>query len=256
MDYQKFESPKTTFTINYTAFISTVMTISSDRPKLISFYTSPIGKKIITGITGLGLTLFVLVHMIGNLTLFTSRKAYNQLAHFIDSLGIILYVIEFTLLGLVIFHILVGISIKLNSLQARPIGYSQIKSVGEPSKQFLSSRMMIVTGLLLLGFLVWHLLTFKFGIYYSTIINGVEMRDLSSLVMEKFHNPVYAFGYSGIMIMLGIHLRHGIWSAWQSIGLLNSKTRPLVYGIALILAVLIEVGFWILPLAIYFGFLT
>ena len=232
------------------------MTISSDRPKLINFYTSPIGKKIITGVTGLSLSLFVLVHMAGNLTLLASSKAYNQLANFIESLGILLYVIEFSLLGLAIFHVVVGISIRLNSWQARPIGYSQIKSTGEPSKQSLSSRSMLITGVVLLGFLVLHLATFKFGKYYTTIIDGVEMRNLSRLVIEKFHNPIYAFGYAGVMIMLAFHLRHGIWSAWQSIGLLNSKISPFVYAIALILAILIATGFVILPLSIYFNFIN
>jgi succinate dehydrogenase / fumarate reductase, cytochrome b subunit len=240
------------------------MTISSDRkafpegnrPKLVNFYTSPIGKKIITGITGLGLTLFVLFHLVGNLTLFAGSKAYNQLAHFIDSLGIFLYLIEFSLLVIAIFHVVVGISIRLNTLKARPVGYSQLKSVGTPSKQSISSRSMLITGMVLLGFLVLHLATFKFGVYYSTMINGVEMRDLSSLVIEKFHNPVYAFGYSGVMIVLALHLRHGIWSAWQSIGVLNSKISPVVYAIALILAILIALGFIALPVAIYFNLLN
>ena len=232
------------------------MTISSDRPKLINFYTSPIGKKIITGVTGLGLSLFVLVHMAGNLTLLAGSQAYNQLAHFLESLGILLYIIEFSLLGLAIFHVVVGIKIRLNTLQARPIGYSQIKSVGEPSKQSLSSRSMLITGVVLLGFLVLHLATFKFGKYYTTTINGVEMRNLSRLVIEKFQNPFYAFGYAGVMVMLAVHLRHGIWSAWQSIGLLNSKISPFVYAIALILAILIATGFLLLPFSIYFGFIA
>ena len=232
------------------------MTISSDRPKLVNFYTSPVGKKIITGITGLGLTLFVLVHMVGNLTLFAGSKAYNQLAHFIDSLGILLYLIEFSLLAIAIFHAVVGISIRLNTLKARPVAYSQLKSIGTPSKQSISSRSMLITGMVLLGFLALHLATFKFGVYYSTMINGVEMRDLSSLVIEKFHNPVYAFGYAGVMIVLALHLRHGIWSAWQSIGVLNSKISSVVYAIALILAILIALGFIALPLAIYFNLLN
>jgi succinate dehydrogenase / fumarate reductase cytochrome b subunit len=232
------------------------MTISSDRPKLVNFYTSPVGKKIITGITGLGLTLFVLVHMVGNLTLFAGSKAYNQLAHFIDSLGILLYLIEFSLLAIAIFHVVVGINIRLNTLKARPVGYSQLKSVGTPSKQSISSRSMLITGMVLLGFLALHLATFKFGVYYSTMINGVEMRDLSSLVIEKFHNPVYAFGYAGVMIVLALHLRHGIWSAWQSIGVLNSKISPVVYAIALILAILIALGFIFLPISIYFNLLN
>jgi succinate dehydrogenase / fumarate reductase, cytochrome b subunit len=232
------------------------MTISSDRPKLINFYTSPVGKKIITGVTGLGLSLFVLVHMVGNLTLFTGSTAYNQLAHFINSLGILLYLIEFGLLAIAIFHAVIGITIRLNTLKARAVNYIQLKSIGTPSKQSLSSRSMLLTGVVLLVFLVLHLGTFKFGTYYSTVINGVEMRDLSSLVMEKFHHSVYAFGYTGVMIMLAVHLRHGIWSAWQSIGLLNSKISPVVYAIALILAMLIAIGFITLPLAIYFNLLN
>ena len=240
------------------------MTLSSDRvaepaahrPKLISFYTSPIGKKIITGITGLGLSLFVLFHMAGNLTLFAGSKAYNKFAHFLNSLGILLYIVEFTLLGLAIFHVVVGITIRLNTLKVRPVGYSQLRSIGEPSKQSVSSRSMAITGSILLGFVILHLATFKFGAYYSTVIEGVEMRDLSTLVIEKFQNPVYALGYAGVMIMLGFHLRHGIWSAWQSIGVLNSKISPVVYAIALILAILIAIGFIVLPLSIFFGFIT
>lgn len=231
------------------------MTISSDRPKLISFYTSPIGKKIITGITGLGLSLFVLFHMTGNLTLFAGSQAYNQFAHALESTGFLLYGIELILLAIAIFHAVVGITIRLNSLKARPEGYSQLRSIGKPSKQSISSRSMLITGSILLGFLVLHLSTFKFGAYYSTEINGVEMRDLSSLVIEKFRQPLYAFGYAGVMIMLLSHLRHGIWSAWQSIGVLDYKLSPAVYTLALVLAILIAIGFIALPLSVYFGFI-
>ena len=218
---------------------------------IIKFYNSSIGKKFITGISGLGLSLFVLFHMTGNLVLLSNAKAYNQLAHFINSLGIILDLIEFILLGLVVFHVLVAISIQINKQQARLIDYKQLKSAGKPSKQSLSSRTMILTGLILLVFLVFHVLTFKFGTYYSTVINGVEMRDLARLVIEKFRSPIYTFSYGGVMILLGFHLRHGVWSAFQSIGTMNTSFSPLVYNIALILAVLITVGFLVLPLAIY-----
>ncbi|WP_036479032.1 succinate dehydrogenase cytochrome b subunit [Myxosarcina sp. GI1] len=231
------------------------MTVTDNRPKILSFYASPIGKKIITGVTGLGLSLFVLFHMTGNLVLLSSYQAYNQLAHFIDRLGILLYVVEFVLLGLAIFHVAAAIEIRLNSYKARGTNYSQLKSAGAPSKQSISSRTMIVTGLVLLVFLVFHLLTFKFGTYYSTSINGVEMRDLAKLVIEKFQHPLYAFGYAGVMIFLGFHLRHGVWSGFQSLGLLDSRLSSLVYAIALILAVFIAIGFIALPLAIYFGYL-
>jgi succinate dehydrogenase / fumarate reductase cytochrome b subunit len=227
------------------------MNVTENQSPLINFYRSSIGKKLVTGITGLTLTLFVLVHMTGNLALFSGSSAYNRLAHFINSWGILLYLIEFILLVAIALHIAIAISIKLDSQQARPIGYSQLKSAGTPSKQSISSRTMILTGLVLLGFLIFHLTTFKFGTYYFTVINGVEMRDLSKLVIEKFQSPVYTFGYVGLMLLLSLHLRHGIWSAWQSIGVMNTRLSPIIYTLALMFALLIALGFIVLPLAIY-----
>lgn len=226
------------------------------QPRISKFYSSSIGKKFITGITGLGLSLFVLVHMAGNLTLFASTKAYNQLAHLINSGGILLTLIEFILLVLVVFHSAIAITIQINKQQARLVNYDQLKSAGNPSKQSISSRTMIVTGLTLLVFLGFHLLTFKFGTYYSTVIDGTEVRDLARLVIEKFHRPVYTFSYLGVIILLGFHLRHGVWSGFQSIGAMNARYSPFVYSFALILALLISFGFLILPIAIYGGIIN
>ena len=231
------------------------MTVTKDRSKLLNIFYSPIGKKILTGITGLGLTLFVCFHMLANLVLFASPEAYNQLAHFIDSWGVLLSLVEFILLGTVIIHASLGIAIKIKSEQSRPIKYNMLKSAGKPSKQSLSSGSMIITGLVLLVFLVAHLATFKFGTYYLTSVNGVAMRDLAKLVIETFRNPFYTFGYLGVMVLLGLHLRHGFWSAWQSLGVLSSPWSSLVYTIAFVVALLIAIGFVVLPLAIFFDLL-
>ncbi len=228
------------------------MTVTKDRLKLFDFFYSSVGKKIISGITGLGLTLFVCFHMLANLVLFTSPEAYNQLAHFINSWGILLSLVELVLLVAVIIHAWLGIAIRINSERSRPIKYKMLKSAGKPSKQSLSSGSMIITGLVLLIFLVSHLSTFKFGTHYMTSVNGVAMRDLAKLVIETFRNPVYTFGYLGVMVLLGLHLRHGFWSAWQSLGVLRSPWSSLVYAIAFVLALLIAIGFLVLPLAIFF----
>ena len=82
------------------------------------------------------------------------------------------------------------------------------------------------------------------------------MRDLARLVIEKFHSPIYTFSYVGVMLFLGLHLRHGVWSAFQSLGTMNTGFSPLVYTIALVLAVLITIGFLVLPLAIYGGIIN
>jgi succinate dehydrogenase / fumarate reductase cytochrome b subunit len=108
----------------------------------------------------------------------------------------------------------------------------------------------------LAAFLGLHLWSFKFGTYYTTQLADEPVRDLARLVVEKFQHPLYAFGYSGVMLLLGFHLRHGIWSALQSLGLQSKAIRFTVYGASLGGAIAIATGFVLLPLTIYFGLLT
>ncbi|MBT9315972.1 succinate dehydrogenase cytochrome b subunit [Leptothoe spongobia] len=229
-------------------------TSSAGLNRLLTLHQSAIGKKLITGISGLALVTFVIIHMAGNLILLVSADGYNQYGHTLEQLGPLLWLIELILLGFVVFHILMGVQIFLGRLQARPQGYATYASAGNPSYQTLSSRTMIVTGLVLGCFLVWHLLTFKFGTRYT--VPGSDVRDLARLVIEKFQQPLYAFSYTGVLVMLASHLRHGIWSAFQSLGALDTTVRPAMYVASLVLAISIALGFVALPLGIYFGLVT
>jgi succinate dehydrogenase / fumarate reductase cytochrome b subunit len=112
---------------------------------------------------------------------------------------------------------------------------------------------MIVTGVAVLVFLAFHLANFKYGTYYTTTVDGVQMRDLARLVVEKFRSPVYTFSYVSAIVLLGFHLRHGVWSSLQSLGLIDAAVKNTVYFGALIIAVLISTAFVVLPLSIYFG---
>ncbi len=215
---------------------------------IVELSRSSLGKKLLTGITGLLLVTFVVVHLLGNLTLFFSASAYNDLAHIIESLGPLTYLVEASLLLIAPVHIAVGINIHVGKHKARPVGYSEYVSAGEPSRQTLSSRTMIISGLVLGVFLVVHLATFKFGPYYE--LPGSLHRDLSRLVFETFHKPGYTAGYVVVLSLLGLHLRHGIWSALQSVGI---ATKPVVYVGSAILGGAIALGFIGLPLSIYFG---
>lgn len=219
----------------------------------LAIYNSSLGKKIVTGITGLGLSLFVLFHLVGNLLILSDRDGYNQLAHWLENLRFLLYAVELLLVVLALLHIVVGITIRLNAMRVRPVGYKELKTAGSPSKQSLSSRSMAVTGIAIAGFLVWHLASFKFGTYYTTTVEGVEMRDLSRLVIEKFQQPLYAFGYPVAIALLGLHLRHGIWSAAQSLGLLEGSNTDSFHRWSWILAAAISFGFIAVPLTIYLG---
>ncbi|MEM9006908.1 MAG: succinate dehydrogenase cytochrome b subunit [Cyanobacteria bacterium P01_F01_bin.86] len=227
-----------------------------DKPAFLKLYDSSIGKKLITGITGLGLSLFVFIHMVGNLLMFVGHDAYNTYAYQLERLWPLLWTVEFLLLTIALIHATTGIQIFWRRLQARPVPYRTYASKGAPSLQSLSSRTMIVTGIVLGVFLVTHLLTFKFGTRYGTELAGQEVRDLARLVVEKFQQPAYTLSYTSVMVLLGFHLRHGLWSALQSLGAMAKSLRLLVYGASLFSAIAIATGFLILPLAIYFGFVS
>lgn len=226
-----------------------------------SFLTHPIVKKLITGVTGLGLSLFVLIHMVGNLTYFSSDPdQYNRYSHTLQSFGVLFYAVEIGLLLFFLFHAWLGLTIWLGKRRARPVDYQKYRSAGDPSLQGWSSRSMILTGVVLFVFTIIHVASFKYGPGmaegYRVMIDGIEMRDMKTLLEQRFQSGIYTFSYVGVMILLAVHLRHGVWSAMQSLGAVSPKLTPVVYTLGTIFGILIAVGFFFLPLYIYFGWGT
>jgi len=219
---------------------------------LVSSLNSTIGKKFIAAITGLAITGFVLVHMLGNITYFFGSDAFNTYAYTLFSLGPALYVIEMVLLAAFVFHAYMAISVTMVSRSARSSGYANVRGAGGPSYKTTSSTSMIYTGVLMLIFLVMHLFTFKFGPVYTTNVDGTQMRDLYKLVYETFKGPAYTFGYVIVMLLLGWHLRHGFWSAFQSLGTNHPNYSKQIYSTGVALAVLVTVGFIGVPLYVFF----
>lgn len=214
---------------------------------------SQVGRKLITGITGLGLVLFIIIHLLGNLSYFAGPEAINLYSHTLHELGGLLWVARIGLLAFFLFHIYLGISIWLEKRQARPEGYHSYSSRGEPSRQTWSSRSMIITGFVLLVFVVFHLNTFAFHDFQTTVIDGEEMHDVHARLTEVFSSAGYVIGYVITMVLLGMHLRHGVWSSFQSLGWMSRKSNPVIYTIAYALALIIAIGFIGLPISIYLG---
>ena len=221
-------------------------------PSLLKALKSQVGRKILTGLTGIGLIVFIITHLAGNLSLFGDATAFNEYTYTLESLGWILYILEFGLAVLFLLHAYIGISIWWNRRKARPEGYEKYQSKGGPSHQTWASRSMIFTGIVLLVFLVIHIDTFKLGDTAMTTVDGTQMRDLKALVIDTFLNPIYAFGYTFVMILLGFHLKHGFWSAFTSLTVKHKKYSALIYTVGIIFAVLMAVGFLFIPLYIYF----
>lgn len=220
----------------------------SSRP---SFFSSSVGSKILIGLTGLLLFGFLISHLLGNLTLFGGAAAFNAYAHKLESLGPLVYLAEGGLLAIFLLHIVKTMTNYRRNAAARPTGYQQKRWAGHTSRKTWASTTMALTGLFILFFVVTHVRMFKFGTWYVDPATG--QRDLFRLVAEIYTNPLYVAFYVVAMVLIGLHLNHGISSAAQSLGLSNQRYgRGLVLG-GRVLAVLIAGGFAVLPLFMYFA---
>lgn len=220
---------------------------------IVKALQSQVGRKILTGLTGLLLVFFTIFHLAGNLAVFGEPDAMNAYSKFLHDLGPLLWVARIGLLILFVVHAWIGISIWLKKRKARPQDYKVYSSKGGASKQSLSSRSMAFTGFVLLLFVVVHINTFALGDTGEVLIDGETTHDIKTLVIDTFQNPIYAFGYAIVMILLGTHLGHGIWSAFTSLTVKSKQASALIYTIGVIAAVLLALGFLVIPLYIYFG---
>jgi succinate dehydrogenase / fumarate reductase cytochrome b subunit len=220
----------------------------SSRP---SFFSSSVGSKILIGLTGLLLFGFLISHLLGNLTLFGGSPTFNAYAHKLESLGPLVYLAEGGLIAIFLLHIVKTMVTYRRNAAARPTGYQEKRWAGHTSRKTWASTTMALTGVFILFFVIVHVRTFKFGPWYIDPETG--HRDLFRLVAEIYTNPLYVGFYVVAMVLIGLHLNHGISSAAQSLGLSNQRYgRGLVLG-GRVLAVLIAGGFAVLPLFMYFA---
>ena len=217
---------------------------------------STIGRKVIMAVSGIFLMLFLIVHLGGNLTMFVSAELFNSYAHHLESLGPLLYVAEAGLLAIFLFHIITAFQVHAEKKRARPDAYAVTKSKGGASKMTVASKSMIYTGVILLLFIPAHIWMFKFNAGQPFTYNEVhdtQIKDLYAVVANAFANPVIAFGYAGVMFLLGMHLRHGFWSSLQSLGAMCPKMSGAIYCAGFIFALLVAGGFFVLPLYFFFA---
>lgn len=210
---------------------------------LVNTLKSSIGKKLMMAVTGLCFCSFLILHLAGNLILYSGRDAFNSYAEKLHSLGSIITMAEFGLLFFAIIHILIGATLFYQNLRARPIRYSINKWAGGRS---IGSVTMPYTGLLLLIFVIIHLLNFHF----------IEKNDTTifQIVTDTFAKPGYIAMYVAAMIVVAIHASHGFWSAFQTIGANHPKYMPVIRGLSIVFSIALGVGFGFIP--IYFSFIA
>lgn len=210
--------------------------------------SSSVGTKVLIAFTGLALFVFLIAHLAGNLLLLSGPEAFNAYSHKLISNPLI-YLAEAGLAAVFLLHIYKTLRNFARNSAARPARYAVKKPAGHTSRKSLSSTTMIVSGTTILVFLILHLKTFKFGAYYDAAEPGV--RDLYRLTLEVFHKPGYVIWYVAAMILVGMHLRHGITSALQSIGAIPAGMTRTVLTAGALVAALIAGGFALIPIWVY-----
>jgi succinate dehydrogenase / fumarate reductase cytochrome b subunit len=202
-------------------------------------FSSSVGTKILIGITGVALVLYLLIHIAGNLMVFLGPAAFNKYAYTLEG-NPLLPAIEIGLLLVFLIHIFKTVRMFLANQGLRPVRYAQKKYAGRPSRKTFASSTMIVSGLWLLAFLIVHVKTFRFSPEVEWPAGG---RDLYLLEMQAFTNPLVVAFYVISMVIVGSHLWHGVSSAFQSLGLDNSAWTRFILPAGKVIAVLIAAGF-------------
>jgi succinate dehydrogenase / fumarate reductase cytochrome b subunit len=229
--------------------------------EILRMIQSSIGRKWIVAVTGVLMIGFVVVHMTGNLQMFAGTPdKINGYAHFLKSYPLVLWSFRLGLLATAALHIWGTISLARENRMAKPVGYAV---AGRKSRLqvTLTSVTMVISGSILLGFIVFHLLHFTAQMvdrsYASmeAVVGGVTMPDVYRMVVTGFSKPWISIFYVVAMALLFSHLRHGAASVWQTFGLRDRNSAHLIEMGSWILAAVLFLGFSSIPLAVLAGVL-
>jgi succinate dehydrogenase / fumarate reductase, cytochrome b subunit len=208
----------------------------------LEFYRSTIGKKVIMAVTGLLLVGFVIGHMLGHLQVFQSAEKYNDYAHFLQSLGGLLWLARIGLLVAAVLHVVCAVQLTRRKRAARRVAYEK----WEPQVSTFASRTIRWGGLLLAVFIIFHILHFT----TLSLFPEYERLTVYNRMIVAFRQPVILVFYVLAMLGLGLHLYHGTWSAMRTLGLTRASANPLQRKIPAAIAAIVTLGFLVVPLAI------
>jgi succinate dehydrogenase / fumarate reductase, cytochrome b subunit len=221
----------------------------------LTLYRSSIGKKAVMAITGLIGIGYLILHMTGNLKIFQGPEHFNEYAEFLRTIGSpvipergLLWVIRLVLLAAVALHVTAAYQLTRMDWAGRPVRYAQLR----PVQQSFASRTMRWGGVILLLFVIYHLLHFTIGAVHPSFVQGDAYRN----VVSGFQIWWVTIFYIAAMLALGLHLYHGFWSMFQTLGLNNVTYTRLLRGLSILVALGISVGFVAVPIAVLFGVLA
>jgi succinate dehydrogenase / fumarate reductase, cytochrome b subunit len=211
------------------------------------FWGSTVGKKIVMAVTGIILFVFVIGHLAGNLQVYEGPAKLNAYGAFLHSIGEVLWPIRIILLISIVLHITATVQLALRNKRARPIEYSRKKAISSS----YASRTMYWSGPIVLAFIIFHLLHLTAGYIHpgAAFIEG----DVYHNVVSGFQVWWVSLSYIVAISLLGLHLRHGLWSMFQSLGIHQPKYTAAYKKLALVIALLIVLGYISIPITVLLG---
>ena len=213
--------------------------------KAVRFYDSTLGKKAVMAVTGLILFGFLIVHMLGNLQVFVGAEQMDKYSAMLHAVPELLWTARIVLLIAVVAHIWSWIGLAANNKAARPVGYQKPSTV----QASVGSRTMSLSGPVIAAFVIIHLLHLTTG----TIHPGgfVELHAYENVVSG--FTPPFALFYIAVMLLIGLHLSHGIWSMFQSVGFSHPRYTPLIKRFAAVFSWILIGGFIAVPVSVLLG---
>ncbi|HDR16364.1 MAG TPA: succinate dehydrogenase cytochrome b subunit [Desulfobacteraceae bacterium] len=208
--------------------------------KFAGLITFSIGKKLFMALTGLCFICFLAVHLVGNLTLYGGPGPFNAYVSSLESLGPLVTVAEIGLVLLAVVHIGTGLLLFYLNLRARPVRYRVYTSAGGRT---IGSATMPYTGLIILGFVIFHLADFTMADRTGT--------TLYDIVASAFSNPVHSAFYVFIMVVVAVHVSHGFWSLFQTLGMNHVKYTAPIQVLGILVSIVFGAGFGLIPIALY-----
>lgn len=221
----------------------------------VSYVRSSIGAKQIMALTGLGLLLFAIVHMVGHFGMFAGRDAYNTYAHTLQSLGALKWAARGGLLAILVIHVATAIALARANAAARPQKYAVFRT----RKTSFFARTMTMTGLVILAFIIYHLAHFTFGWVQPEHFHTVDNQgryDAYSMFVMGFQNLGILISYLVAVTLLSFHLAHGASSWLQSLGWRHPKYDPFFLKLGPVLGLALAVGYAAPPIAVFAKLIT
>lgn len=213
---------------------------------------SSIGTKFLMAASGVLLLGFVLAHMLGNLQLFLGAEALDGYAQKLQDMGPLLWVARAGLLGLLLLHVFSALKLTRQNRAARPVPYAMHR----PFQASYASRSMVMTGVIVLAFVAYHLLHFTFGAVDSdsyALAHAGSGLHVHAMIVHAFQQPLVAIAYMLANALLALHIAHGVGSLFQSLGLNSARTRGCATCLGKGVGALVFIGNVSMPLAVLAG---